>query len=61
MLSTNDPASALVGFGVGLSLIKTFAEIFGQRYGEGTQAPEAGVRVQTLRVASYIDDQEPDH
>ena len=38
-----------------LYLIKTFAEIFGQRYGEGTQAPEAGVRVQTLRVASYID------
>ncbi|MDI9902686.1 hydantoinase/oxoprolinase family protein [Rhodococcus sp. IEGM 1409] len=38
-----------------LYLIRTFAEIFGQRYGEGTQAPEAGVRVQTIRVASYIE------
>ncbi|MFZ2177737.1 MAG: hydantoinase/oxoprolinase family protein [Rhodococcus sp. (in: high G+C Gram-positive bacteria)] len=38
-----------------LYLIKTFSEIFGQRYGEGTQAPEAGVRVQTVRVASYIE------
>lgn len=38
-----------------LNLIKTFSDIFGQRYGEGTQAPEAGVRVQTVRVASFID------
>jgi N-methylhydantoinase A len=38
-----------------LHLIKTFSEIFGERYGEGTQAPEAGIRVQTLRVASYIE------
>jgi N-methylhydantoinase A len=38
-----------------LYLIKTFADIFGERYGEGTQAPEAGVRVQTLRVASFIE------
>jgi N-methylhydantoinase A len=38
-----------------LHLIKTFSEIFGERYGEGTQAPEAGIRVQTIRVASYID------
>lgn len=43
------------GIGDVLHLIKTFSEIFGERYGEGTQAPEAGVRVQTLRVASYID------
>jgi N-methylhydantoinase A len=38
-----------------LHLIKTFSEIFGERYGEGTQAPEAGIRVQTIRVASYIE------
>ncbi len=43
------------GIGDVLYLIKTFADIFGDRYGEGTQAPEAGVRVQTVRVASFIE------
>lgn len=43
------------GTGAVLHLIKTFSDIFGDRYGEGTQAPEAGVRVQTVRVASYVD------
>ncbi|MDQ0093030.1 hydantoinase/oxoprolinase family protein [Paeniglutamicibacter psychrophenolicus] len=43
------------GTGDVLHLIKTFADIFGDRYGEGTQAPEAGVRVQTVRVASYVE------
>lgn len=38
-----------------LEVIRKFSDIYGQRYGEGTQAPEAGVRVQTIRVASYID------
>jgi len=38
-----------------LHLIKTFSDIFGDRYGEGTQAPEAGIRVQTIRVASYVE------
>ena len=38
-----------------LHLIKTFSDIFGERYGAGTQAPEAGIRVQTLRVASFIE------
>ncbi|KAB1504119.1 hydantoinase/oxoprolinase family protein [Corynebacterium sp. 320] len=37
-----------------LKVIRTFSDIYGDRYGEGTQAPEAGVRVQTVRVASYI-------
>lgn len=43
------------GIGDVLHLIKTFSDIFGERYGEGTQAPEAGVRVQTVRVASFIE------
>ncbi len=38
-----------------LEVIRKFSDIYGQRYGEGTQAPEAGVRVQTIRVASFID------
>ncbi|MDX5454479.1 MAG: hydantoinase/oxoprolinase family protein, partial [Rhodococcus sp. (in: high G+C Gram-positive bacteria)] len=28
--------------------------IYSKRYGEGSAAPEAGIRVQTIRVASYV-------
>jgi len=38
-----------------LHLIKTFSDIFGERYGPGTQAPEAGIRVNTIRVASFVE------
>ncbi|GEL19230.1 hydantoinase/oxoprolinase family protein [Pseudonocardia asaccharolytica] len=38
-----------------LHLIRTFSEIYGERYGKGSEAPEAGVRVQTIRVASYVE------
>jgi N-methylhydantoinase A len=38
-----------------LHMIRTFAEIYDQRYGHGSAAPEAGIRVQTVRVASYVD------
>jgi N-methylhydantoinase A len=36
-------------------MIRSFSEIYGHRYGAGSQAPEAGIRVQTIRVASYVD------
>ncbi len=38
-----------------LSIIRTFSDIYADRYGKGIEAPEAGVRVQTIRVASFID------
>ena len=38
-----------------LHVIRTFSDIYADRYGKGIEAPEAGVRVQTIRVASYID------
>jgi N-methylhydantoinase A len=37
-----------------LAIIEAFARDYGQRYGEGSQAPEAGIRVNTVRVASYV-------
>ena len=37
-----------------LSMIRTFSDIYGQRYGKGSEAPEAGIRVQTIRVASFV-------
>jgi len=43
------------GVGDVLHMIRTFSDIYGQRYGEGSEAPEAGIRVQTIRVASFVD------
>ena len=43
------------GVGDVLNMIRTFSDIYGQRYGEGSAAPEAGIRVQTIRVASSVD------
>ncbi|MDV3209301.1 MAG: hydantoinase/oxoprolinase family protein [Rhodococcus ruber] len=42
------------GVGDVLHLIRTFSDIYSKRYGEGAAAPEAGMRVQTIRVASYV-------
>ena len=43
------------GVGDVLHMIRTFSGLYGQRYGEGSAAPEAGIRVQTIRVASSVD------
>ena len=43
------------GVGDVLQMIRTFSDIYGQRYGVGSEAPEAGIRVQTIRVASFVD------
>ena len=37
-----------------LDLIELFGRDYGKRFGEGSQAPEAGIRVNTVRVASYV-------
>lgn len=36
-----------------LEILEAFSRDYGRRYGEGSQAPEAGIRVNTVRVASY--------
>ncbi len=36
-----------------LEVMKEFSADYGRRYGEGSQAPEAGIRVNTIRVATY--------
>ncbi|MET8246964.1 hydantoinase/oxoprolinase family protein [Streptomyces sp. NPDC005202] len=43
------------GVGDVLHMIRTFSDIYGKRYGEGSEAPEAGIRVQTIRVASFVE------
>ncbi|OIQ93504.1 acetophenone carboxylase gamma subunit [mine drainage metagenome] len=37
-----------------LSIISQFSNDYGKRFGEGSQAPEAGIRINTIRVASYV-------
>ncbi len=38
-----------------LGLIAAFHRRYGERFGEGSQATEAGVRINTVRVSSYVD------
>jgi N-methylhydantoinase A len=37
-----------------LKLIEQFHTRYGERFGKGSQAPEAGIRVNTIRVCSYV-------
>ncbi len=43
------------GVGDVLHLIKTFGDVYSHRFGSNCAAPEAGIRVGTVRVASYVD------
>jgi N-methylhydantoinase A len=48
-----------------IELLDLFSNIYAQRYGEGSQAPEAGVRINVIRVVSYVNhdklDMQPTH
>jgi len=37
-----------------LALIRQFHQRYGERFGEGSQATESGVRINTIRVTSYV-------
>jgi N-methylhydantoinase A len=37
-----------------LALISQFSNDYGKRFGEGSQAPEAGIRINTIRVAAFV-------
>lgn len=37
-----------------LTLIREFNQRYGERFGEGSQATESGVRINTVRVTSYV-------
>ena len=43
------------GVGDVLQMIKTFGDVYSHRFGSNCAAPEAGIRVNTVRVASYVD------
>ena len=38
-----------------LQLMNLFHTRYGERFGEGSQSPEAGVRINTLRVCAYVE------
>lgn len=38
-----------------LSLIEQFYRRYGERFGEGSQSPEAGVRINTIRVCAFVE------
>jgi N-methylhydantoinase A len=37
-----------------VDLMRLFSDDYGRRFGEGSQSPEAGIRVTALRVASFV-------
>lgn len=40
-----------------LKIMDQFSKDYGKRFGEGSQAPEAGIRINTIRVAAYVEHQ----
>lgn len=38
-----------------LALIKQFHQRYGEQFGEGSQATESGIRINTVRVSTYVD------
>lgn len=38
-----------------MSIINQFSVDYGKRFGEGSQAPEAGIRINTVRVSSFVE------
>lgn len=38
-----------------IALLDIFSENYAQRFGEGSQAPEAGVRINVIRVVAYVE------
>jgi N-methylhydantoinase A len=48
------PKHELHGTSDVMAIISQFSLDYGKRFGEGSQAPEAGIRINTIRVASYV-------
>lgn len=48
------PMHELQGPGDVMAIIDQFSKDYGKRFGEGSQAPEAGIRINTIRVAAFV-------
>lgn len=49
------PSSRLTSMEDVMGLIKQFSVDYGNRFGKGSEAPEAGIRINTIRVLSYVE------
>jgi N-methylhydantoinase A len=49
------PKQRLEGIRDVMELMRGFADDYGRRFGQGSQSPEAGIRITTVRVASYVE------
>jgi N-methylhydantoinase A len=49
------PGSRLISIDEVMALIRQFSVDYGKRFGKGSEAPEAGIRINTLRSLSYVE------
>ncbi len=49
------PTSRLRNMDDVMALIRQFSVDYGNRFGKGSEAPEAGIRINTVRVSSYVE------
>lgn len=49
------PKHDLQGAADVMAIISQFSNDYGKRFGEGSQAPEAGIRINTIRVAAFVE------
>lgn len=53
--SVISPVNRITNIEEVLELINAFSKNYGERFGEGSQQPEAGIRINTIRVMSYVE------
>jgi N-methylhydantoinase A len=53
--SVISPVSSINNLEDIIGLIKAFSQNYGERFGEGSQSPEAGIRINTIRVISFVE------
>lgn len=53
--SVISPVNRLTNMAEVMELVKAFSINYGERFGEGSQQPEAGIRINTIRVLSYVE------
>ncbi|MGH8597773.1 MAG: hydantoinase/oxoprolinase family protein, partial [Gammaproteobacteria bacterium] len=56
-IGVTSPLSRLTSMHDVITLLDRFSVNYAQRFGEGSQAPEAGVRINVIRVVSYVEHQ----
>jgi N-methylhydantoinase A len=49
------PKHSLESAGNVMNILDQFSTDYGKRFGEGSQAPEAGIRINTIRVTSFVE------